>query len=108
MVDKERFEQVMQNFNTYGKGRSLRSYCKDEDIDYKWVLDCKREYPKETRTAVQKTSAFLPVELTEEEPKPKTWEVDNLTLKSPDGEIIHIKTNSLSMAVMILNKISLP
>jgi len=87
------------------RGRSLRSFCKDEGVDYKWVLECKREYPKEVK---KETATFLPIEITEEEPKQNTWEVDNLTIKSPDGEIIQIKTNSLNMAAMLLTKISLP
>jgi len=105
MEGKEYFEHLMQRYNTEGKGRSLRSFCKDVGVDYKWVLDCKREYPKEVK---KETATFLPVEIMEEEKAKKTWEVDNLTLKSPDGEFIEMKTNSLSTAAMLLNKISLP
>ena len=38
MESKEYFEKVMQNYNQNRNGRSLRKYCKDEAIDYNWVI----------------------------------------------------------------------
>lgn len=37
METKEYFEKVMQDFNHHRNGRSLRKYCQDEGIDYKWL-----------------------------------------------------------------------
>ena len=49
METKEYFEKVMQEFNQHRNGRSLRKYCQDEGIDYKWLQEYKRTYPKETK-----------------------------------------------------------
>ena len=38
MESKEYFEKVMQDYNQHRNGRSLRKYCKDEAIDYDWVI----------------------------------------------------------------------
>ena len=37
METKEYFEKVMQEYNQHRNGRSLRKYCQDEGIDYKWL-----------------------------------------------------------------------
>ena len=42
METKEYFEKVMQDFNQHRNGRSLRKYCQDEGIDYKWLQEYKR------------------------------------------------------------------
>ena len=49
METREYFEKVMQDYNQNRNGRSLRKYCKDEAVDYNWLLDFK------------KTSGRLPV-----------------------------------------------
>ena len=56
METKEYFEKVMQAFrstmslgsskNQHRNGRSLRKYCQDEGIDYKWLQEYKRTYAK--------------------------------------------------------------
>ena len=38
METKEYFEKVMQDYNQNRDGRSLRKYCKDEGIDYDWLV----------------------------------------------------------------------
>ena len=45
MESKEYFEKVMQDYNQNRNGRSLRKYCKDEAIDYNWVIEYKKNYP---------------------------------------------------------------
>ena len=45
MESKEYFEKVMQDYNQHRNGRSLRKYCKDEAIDYDWVIKFKKTYP---------------------------------------------------------------
>lgn len=42
METKEYFEKVMQDFYLNCKGRSLRKYCSDEGVDYKWLSEYKR------------------------------------------------------------------
>ena len=38
MESKEYFEKLMQDYNQNRKGRSLRKYCKDEAVDYDWLI----------------------------------------------------------------------
>ena len=45
MESKEYFEKVMQDYNQNRKGRSLRKYCKDEAVDYDWLIQYKKNYP---------------------------------------------------------------
>ena len=49
MESKEYFEKVMQDFNQHRNGRSLRKYCRDEAIDYDWVIGENGAFPP-TRT----------------------------------------------------------
>ena len=35
----------MQDYNQNRKGRSLRRYCKDEAVDYDWLIQYKKTYP---------------------------------------------------------------
>lgn len=45
MESKEYFEKVMQDYNQNRKGCSLRRYCKDEAVDYDWLIQYKKTYP---------------------------------------------------------------
>ena len=42
METREYFEKVMQDYNQNRNGRSLRKYCKDEAVDYNWLMEFKR------------------------------------------------------------------
>ena len=44
METKEYFEKIIQDYNQNRKGRNLRKYCSDEGIDYKWLVEYKRNY----------------------------------------------------------------
>ena len=44
MESKEYFEKVMQDYTQNRKGRSLRKYCKDEAVDYDWLILYKKYY----------------------------------------------------------------
>ena len=51
MDTREYFEKVMQDYNQNRKGRSLRKYCKDEAVDYNWLMEYKKTYrPIKTQT----------------------------------------------------------
>ena len=100
METKEYFEKVMQDFNQHRNGRSLRKYCQDEGIDYKWLQEYKRTYPNESKP-VQKSEpgpqSFIPLVIEEENTLPKSvWQVSHLRLESPDGGFIDINSNSLA------------
>ena len=44
METREYFEKVMQDYNQNRKGRSLRKYCKEEAVDYAWLIEFKKSY----------------------------------------------------------------
>ena len=63
MDSKAYFEKVMQDFNQFRNGRSLRKYCTDEGIDYNWVIKYKKDYPGK-HTEDQEPSSpleFIPI-----------------------------------------------
>ena len=91
MDSKAYFEKVMQDFNQFRNGRSLRKYCTDEGIDYNWVIKFKKTYPGKCD---------------EEESQRKEWQVQQLILQSPTGEKVEIKSTSMSVVAMLLEKMS--
>lgn len=107
MDSKAYFEKVMQDFNQFREGRSLRKYCADEGIDYNWIIKYKKEYPgkrKEEEHAIAPLE-FIPVSV-KEEPQKKEWQIEQLILQSPAGDIVEIKSTSLSVVAMLLEKMS--
>ena len=86
METREYFEKVMQDYNQNRNGRSLRKYCKDEAVDYNWLMEFKKTY-----------SASKPVEQ-------QSFIV--LQLLSPDGDSIEIKSNNLYAVSELLRKLS--
>ena len=44
METREYFESVMQGFNQNRNGRSLRKYCIDNGVDYRWLSVYKKSY----------------------------------------------------------------
>ncbi len=108
MESKEYFEKVMQDYNQNRKGRSLRKYCKDEAVDYDWLMQFKKTYPFQEKKQEQPQEAFIPVTIKDETPKPPTWQVETLILKTPEGERIELKSNSLFVVAELLHKMSQP
>ena len=72
METREYFEKVMQDYNQNRNGRSLRKYCKDEAVDYNWLMEFKKTYSA-SKPVEQQT--FISLSLEEETPKQMTWEV---------------------------------
>ena len=112
METKEYFEKVMQDFNQHRNGRSLRKYCQDEGIDYKWLQEYKRTYPKETKPVQESEpdpQSFIPLVIEEEKTQPKpVWQVSHLRLESPDGGFIDINSNNLAAVTSLLQSLSSP
>ena len=108
MESKEYFENVMQDYNQNRNGRSLRKYCKDEAVDYDWLIQYKKTYPLQEKKQDQPLDAFILVTIKDENPKPATWQVEKLVLKSPDGEQIELKSKSLFVVAELLHKMSQP
>lgn len=108
METKEYFEKVMQDYNQHRNGRSLRKYCKDEGVDYAWLIEYKKNYPARKAEPVSEAPGFIPLALEEEKPEPPVWRVAQLALSSPAGDLIEIKSNNLLVAAELLRKMSRP
>lgn len=48
----------MQDNNQSRKGRSLRKYCKDEAVDYVWLIQYKKNYPLQEKQQDPSQDAF--------------------------------------------------
>ena len=105
METREYFEKLMQDYNQNRNGRSLRKYCKDEAVDYNWLMEFKKTYSA-TKPLNQSQQSFISLSLEEETPKQMTWEVKVLQLQSPDGDSIEIKSNNLYAVSELLRKLS--
>lgn len=110
METKEYFEKVMQDYNQNRRGRTLRKYCKDEAVDYDWLMRYKKSYPG---SVVAKDSpepqSFIPLAVEEEKkPEAKVWKVSCLRLESPDGGFIEINSNNLAAVASLLQSLSMP
>ena len=83
-------------FNQNRNGRSLRSYCIDNGIDYKWLTEYKKTYSSSKKPEKSSPVGFTSLDVIDEkvslpvEEKPKTWSVSHLALSSPSGDIIEI------------------
>ena len=107
MDSKAYFEKVMQDFNQFRNGRSLRKYCTDEGIDYNWLIKYKKDYPGKRTEEQERASAleFVPISV-QDEPQKKEWQVHQLILQSPSGDVLEIKSTSLSSVALLLEKMS--
>lgn len=114
MDTREYFEKVMQDYNQNRKGRSLRKYCKDEAVDYNWLMEYKKTYrPIKTHVNVGKDLSegeFIALTVKEnlapEQPTPVGWQVERLVLKSPAGDEMEIKCTNLYAVSELLRKMS--
>ena len=106
METREYFEKVMQDYNQNGKGRSLRKFCKDEAVDYNWLMEFKKTYSASKPQTQQPVQSFISLSLEEETPRQMTWEVKMLQLQSPEGDSIEIKSNNLYAVSELLRKLS--
>lgn len=107
----------MQDYNQHANGRSLRKYCIDKGVDYKWLSGYKKSYapmkPKD-QSAVDEAEqqAFVKLETIDnalgksEEEDSKTWGVSSMTLTSPAGDEIEIKCNNIAAVSELLRKMS--
>ena len=101
METREYFESVMQGFNQNRNGRSLRRYCTENGIDYKWLVEYKKTYSASRKPDQSSPVSFTSLDVIDEkvsvpmEKTPATWSVSHLALSSPSGDIIEIKSNNL-------------
>lgn len=109
MESKEYFEKVMQDYNQYRNGRSLRKYCRDEAIDYNWIVEFKKTYPAQREETSQQQTAvagFIPLTVVEDEKLPQGWQVTQLVLQTPGGDTIEIKSTNLMVVAELLRKMA--
>ena len=114
METREYFEKVMQDYNQNRKGRSLRKYCKDEAVDYDWLIEFKKSYrsnqlqPDENKKLGEGEFIALTVEenFVPEQQTPSGWQVERLILKSPTGDEMEIKCTNLFAVAELLRKMS--
>lgn len=66
METREYFESVMQGFNQNRNGRSLRRYCTDNGIDYKWLVEYKKTYSASKKTELSSPVGFTSLDVIDE------------------------------------------
>ena len=71
-------------------------------------IQYKKNYPLQEKQQEPSQDTFIPITIKDVAPKPTTWQVETLILKSPDGEQIEIKSNSLFVVAELLHKMSQP
>lgn len=54
-TSKDYYESVMRDFQTYGRGRTLEQYCRDEAVDFRWIEKAISKYGIPEKTKVVKT-----------------------------------------------------
>jgi len=64
-------EKVMQDYNQNRNGRSLRKYCKDEAVDYNWLMEFKKTFSASSPQIRRPVLSFIPLSLEEDPPKQK-------------------------------------
>lgn len=65
METKEYFEKVLQDYNQHRNGRSLKKYCKEDGVDYDWLIEYKKNYPVRESAPSVESCSFIPVSLEE-------------------------------------------
>lgn len=109
MESKEYFEKVMQDYNQRRNGRSLHKYCKDEAIDYNWLIEYKKNYPANKDNHVRQDSpatGFIPLTISGSDKQSSGWQVSHLVLNSPDGDTIEIKSTNMIVIADLLRKMA--
>ena len=66
METREYFEKVMQDYNQNRNGRSLRKYCKDEAVDYNWLMEYKKTYSASKPVDKKLEQSFISLSLEEQ------------------------------------------
>lgn len=79
MESKDYFEKIMQDYNQHRNRRSLRKYCKDEAIDYDWLMEYKKTCPlRDSHSSSLPDSGFLPLSTSATSGVQTSWQVETL------------------------------
>lgn len=113
METREYFEKTMQDFNQHRNGRSLRKYCADEGVDYKWLCEYRKTYAASSGSSstTKQSEGFVRLKMIDEAVIPKEeegrkWEVLQLVIGTPSGETIEIKSSNLGAVSELLRKMT--
>lgn len=134
-TSKNYYESVMRDYKAYARGRSLEQYCRDEAVEYSWILKAQKQYgdiaeekpgKKVTRKAKTEPTDLIrlhfeddkpeedkPVNTTHSEPptvteekKTEPWKVESLKVITPSGGEIEVRTSNLSAVSELLAKLT--
>ncbi len=140
-TSKTYYESVMQDFAMYARGRTLEQYCRDQAVDYKWLLKAQKQYgipekSKPTRVAkrtkdktLEETPEMIQLHFDPEEnsdniagkvaeifrPEPEAevsqpnqaqWSVTSLSMTTPSGYEIEIRTTNPAAVSELLAKLT--
>lgn len=134
-TSKNYYETVMRDFAMYARGRTLEQYCRDEAVDYKWLVKAKSQYgiaEKNTKTKASRNSNASTPEMIRLHFEPEenagkvadkaaearpmdggspndaegSWSVTSLTVKTPSGYEIEIRTDKPSAVSELLTKLT--
>lgn len=122
-TSRKYYEDKLREFNQYKRGRTLQQFCKDEGIDYKWMLRAKKEYDKKNNDAPAHPAGECPTLIqlhyendvvedsgtVSERPladRSRGWTVGNVILTDPDGNEITISSGSAAALGNLLTKLA--
>ena len=122
-TSRKYYEDKLREFNQYRRGRTLQQFCKDEGIDYKWMLRAKKEYTKKDNDTPDRSDEECPslIQLHYENDevgndvsdtdhpkadKKQGWTVSNVVLTDPSGNEITISSGSAAALGNLLTKLA--
>lgn len=126
-TSRKYYEDKIRDFNRYRRGRTLAQFCRDEGIDYNWMLKAKRKYSGCIQQAQAENSTdeadSLPslIELhfeddsehqstdqssDETRPRESGWRVGPVILTDPEGNEITISCGNAAALGSLLTKLS--
>ena len=122
-TSKKYYEDKIRDFNKYRRGRTLAQFCKDEGIDYDWMLKAKRKYsgraqqgsPEETTEEEGNLPSLIELHYEDDseiqpkqEPRPSDggWRVGTVILTDPEGNEITINCGSAAALGSLLTKLA--
>lgn len=131
-TSRDYYEDKIADFNRYRRGRNLYQFCKDEGIDYNWMLRAQRQFggkgPGKRNSGHEKATEPDMIQLHFEddaqpqepeavtafvgEPKrsmaeaQERWKVSDVLITDPDGNEITLRCASVGALGRILTRLA--
>ena len=119
-TDKKYYEDIMADFNKYRHGRNFFQFCKDEYVDYKWLLSLQRQYNYEKSHPEVKNednltrNDFIELKIVDDpdenghnpEAESIPWKIEKLLISTPEGQLVELRSDSISSVIQILTRLS--